>query len=211
MNESTSEKTDRPIQPSSLSPHPSVRVFCAIELPAHVRARAADHSSYLRSTIPEARASWDRPEKLHITLKFLGEIEQSRVEALSRAAARAAASVEAFDLAIEGTGAFPPRGLARVLWLGISDPTGRLARLQSRLEDECEREGFKREERPFHPHITIARLRAPAGARKFAALHEETGFEPMGFVASDLVIMRSELGPGGSRYSEISRHRLSGV
>ncbi len=211
MNESTGEKTDRPLQPSALSPQPLVRVFCAIELPAHVRAGAADHIAHLRHAMPEVRASWDRAEKLHITLKFLGEIEQSRVEALSRAAARATASVEAFDLALEGTGAFPPRGLARVLWLGIGDPTGRLARLQSRLEEECASEGFAREERRFHPHITIARLRAPAGARKLAALHQETGFKTIGFGASDLVVMRSELGPGGSRYSEISRHRMSGI
>jgi RNA 2',3'-cyclic 3'-phosphodiesterase len=162
----------------------------------------------LRSRMPEVRAGWERPEKLHITLKFLGEIEQSRAAALSAATERAARSVPPFDLRIEVAGHFPPRGPARVLWLGVADATGALARLQQRLEDECAAEGFAREARPFHPHLTIARLRRPEGARRLAALHEEKGFAQAGFPVADLVLMRSELGPSGSRYAELSRHSL---
>ena len=184
------------------------RVFCAIELPPEVRARAAEHIARLRERAPKVRASWDRAEKLHITLKFLGEIEQARVEALTHAAERASQSVPGIDLSIEGAGAFPPRGLPRVLWLGVLDPSGGLARLQHRLEDECTLEGFAREERPFHPHLTIARLRTPEGARRLAALHKELGFEAVSLAATELTVVRSELGPGGSRYSTISTHRL---
>src|SRR5919202_6095937 len=86
------------------------RVFCAIALPSEVRARATDHIARLREAVPDARASWGRAENLHITLKFLGEVEQSRVPKLSSAAARAAESVQAFNLSIEGAGAFPPHG-----------------------------------------------------------------------------------------------------
>jgi 2'-5' RNA ligase len=184
------------------------RIFCAIELTPEVRARVAEHIAALRAAAPRVRASWDRAEKLHITLKFLGEIEQGRVEALSRAAARAATSAPGFDLAIEGAGAFPPRGLARVLWLGVADPSGGLARLQSALEDECATAGFAREERPFHPHLTIARLRSPEGARRLAETHRQAGFKAAGFTVEELTVVRSELGPGGSRYSGVSRHRL---
>lgn len=185
------------------------RIFCAIELPSEVRARVAEHIATLREAAPRVRASWDRAEKLHITLKFLGEIEQGRVEALQRAAARAAERERGFELGIEGTGAFPPRGLPRVLWLGVRDESGALARLQSSLEDECAIEGFAREKRPFHPHLTIARLRAPEGARALAVLHEQRGFEAAGFAVSKLSVIRSELGPGGSRYTELSRHSLN--
>lgn len=184
------------------------RVFCAIELPPEVRARVAEHIARLRDAGPHVRASWDRAEKLHVTLKFLGEIEQTRVEALTRAAARAAESVQGFELGIEGAGAFPPRGLPRVLWLGVRDPSGGLADLQGRLEDECAGEGFAREERPFHPHLTIARLRSPEGARRLAALHKQMGFEAQNFDVTKLIVMRSELGPTGSRYTELSHHDL---
>ena len=185
------------------------RVFCAIELPTDVRARVAEHISRLRDAWPKVRASWERAEKLHITLKFLGEIEQTRVEALTRAAARAVEDVPCFRLSIEGAGAFPPRGNPRVLWLGVTDPSGGLALLWRRLEDETAREGFAREERPFHPHLTIARLRTPEGSRRLAETHTEMRFEAVSFTATGLTVVRSELGPGGSRYSTISNHQLN--
>jgi 2'-5' RNA ligase len=189
----------------------SLRVFCAVELPEEVREQAADHAARLRERFGEARASWPRAENLHLTLKFLGEIERGRIEALTRAAARAAARSEAFRLTVAGAGAFPPRGPARVLWLGVADASGGLARLHGHLEDECAHEGFTREARPFHPHLTLARLRAPQGARELARLHEEMGFAALAFNVTELVLMRSELGPGGSRYTPLSRHELQGA
>jgi RNA 2',3'-cyclic 3'-phosphodiesterase len=187
----------------------SLRVFFALELPAEVRARAANHIARLREAAPTVRASWEREEKLHITLKFLGEIAPDRVEALSGAAARAAASSQPFTLALKGAGAFPPRGNPRVLWLGLEDSSGALAHLQTRLEEECAAAGFPREARPFHPHLTLARLRAPQGSRELAKMHQETGFEPIGFEVTDLILIQSELGAGGSRYTEVSRHSLA--
>jgi 2'-5' RNA ligase len=186
------------------------RVFCAVELPSEVRSRAAEYVARLRDAVPDARASWPRAENLHLTLKFLGEIARSRVEMLSNAASRAAQNSQAFKLTIEGTGSFPPRGTPRVLWIGVVDSSGGLARLQSRLEDECAGAGFKREERPFHPHLTLARLRAPQHARELAKLHQETGFAAIEFSVTELVVMRSELGTGGSRYTKISEHSLTG-
>lgn len=184
------------------------RVFCAVELSPEARARAARHAARLREQFPTARASWPRAENLHLTLKFIGETAIARVEELSGAAGRAAAGAQPFNLVIEGAGAFPPRGNPRVLWLGVNDSSGSLARLQSGLEDECAASGFKREERPFHPHLTLARVRAPQGTRELSRLHEETGFEAIEFPVNELIVMRSELGRGGSRYTEISRHSL---
>jgi 2'-5' RNA ligase len=188
-----------------------LRVFCAIELPGELRSRVAERVRRLRSEFPDVRASWEKPEKLHVTLKFLGDIEPARVETLSGAAARAVACVEPFELIIDEPGSFPPHGQPRVLWLGIVDAKGRLAFMQSALETECAAVGFPRESRPFKPHLTLARLRSPHGARELAAAHRETPFEPQRFKVSELVLMRSELGPGGSRYTPLSRHRLAGV
>lgn len=185
------------------------RVFCAVALPDALKELVSQHIALLRQAIPDVRASWDRPEKLHITLKFLGDIERSRVPSLSHAAESAAQTVKPFELSIEGAGAFPTHGPPRVLWLGICDSSGGLAHLHKQLEEECARENFKREQRPFHPHLTIARLRSPGGARRLAALHQETGFNPQTFNVRELLVIRSELGPSGSRYTEISKHKLS--
>ena len=189
------------------------RAFCAIELPDALKSLVGEHARRLREAFPHVRASWERPEKIHITLKFLGAVEVARIEELSRAAGRAAAHVEPFDLTIAGPGTFPPHGPPRVLWLGIEDASGQLSRLYRSLEDECAAAGFPRESRPFKPHLTVARIRAPRGPRELAAAHHETSFAPQCFNVSELVLMRSELGPGGSRYTSLSHYFLenSGV
>jgi 2'-5' RNA ligase len=186
----------------------SIRVFCAVMLPGEVRAAAAAHAARLRRDFPDARASWPRPEGLHITLKFIGEVEAARVEALARAAGAAAEGFKPFPLSIEESGTFPPRGAARVLWLGVKDPAGQLSRLQSRLEQECAAAGFPSEERAFKPHLTLARLRAPKDAHALSEAHRHAAFGPHHFQVTELVVMRSELGPGGSRYELLSRHGL---
>ena len=186
-------------------PDSSWRLFIAIELPATLRRRVQDHIDQLKKALPDARASWTREENLHLTLKFLGDTPVNRVEALSQAAARAAAQVSPFEVIIGGCGAFPTRGQPRVLWIGIEDPTGAQNKLYRALEDECARAGFPREARPFHPHLTIARLRQPHGARRLVELHEEIGFDPVPVNVSDVCLIRSELKSGGSRYTVISR------
>ena len=188
----------------------SLRLFCAVELPDEVRAAAAAHASRLRRDFPDARASWARPEGLHVTLKFLGGVEAGRVEDVTRAAAEAAGGLIPFPLSIGEAGTFPPRGAARVLWLGVGDESGRLARLQGRLEGACEAAGFPRESRAFKPHLTLARLRVPKGSDQLSEAHRRAAFGPYTFEVSELVVMRSELGPGGSRYTPLSRHTLQG-
>ncbi|HLM58958.1 MAG TPA: RNA 2',3'-cyclic phosphodiesterase [Pyrinomonadaceae bacterium] len=185
-----------------------LRLFFAVELPEEVRSRAAEHAARLRRSFPDVRAGWERPEKLHVTLKFLGDVDAPRASSLQRAAEAATRGLPSFTLTVEGTGSFPPRGAPRVLWLGLRDDSGGLALLQSRLEQECEREGFPRETRPFKPHLTLARLRTPRGVRELAAAHGETPFGPLDFNVPDLILIRSQLGPGGSRYTPLSRHLL---
>jgi 2'-5' RNA ligase len=187
-------------------PDESWRLFVAIELPASLRARVHDHIDRLRHTVPDARVSWAREENFHLTLKFLGDTPVSKVAALSTAIERAAAKVPPFDANVGGCGAFPLRGQPRVLWLGIGDPTGRLAKLSHALEDECDQAGFGPEVRPFHPHLTVARLRRPHGAHRLAEVHKEMGFDPVPFSVRDLCLIRSELSSEGSRYTVVARH-----
>ncbi|HKO63084.1 MAG TPA: RNA 2',3'-cyclic phosphodiesterase [Pyrinomonadaceae bacterium] len=185
------------------------RVFCAIEIPEEVQEKLGAHISELRRALPEMQASWIRPENIHLTLKFLGEIPQTRVQPLSEATRRAASSSNPFTIRLEQTGSFPPHGPARVLWIGIGDHEGRLAHLHSRLEGECEKEGFEKEARRFHPHLTVARLRKPHGARTLAEAHQQLEFNPAEIRVAELLVIRSELGRNGSKYTVISSHSLT--
>jgi 2'-5' RNA ligase len=196
---------------STPEPQTRLRLFCAIELPTELRARAHEHLVRLRESAPSVKATWERAEKMHITVKFFGAVDAAQVAALSEATARAAAAVPSFELSLAGAGAFPPGGNPRVLWLGAKDTTERLALLQQRLEDECATAGFPREPRPFHAHVTLARIRTTnAATRHLARYHVELGFAPALFPVTELILMRSELGPGGSQYTPLARHSLSG-
>jgi 2'-5' RNA ligase len=203
-----SRVTDLVHRQSMRVPDESWRVFIAIELPASVRQKLKAHIDPLRASVPDVSASWSREDNLHLTLKFPGDTPVSRIETLSQAAKRAATEVSSFELIVNGCGAFPPRGQPRVLWVGIEDPSGQLPRLHQALEEECAQAGFAREQRPFHPHLTIARLRKPHGSRQLAIKHEEIGFEAETFGVSALAVVRSELGSKGSRHTTVSRHEV---
>lgn len=203
----TQHRTDRTTEHGDANA--SLRLFCAIPLSPEVRDRAAEHITRLRDRFPQVRASWERTEKLHITLKFFGNVESARTNSLAAAITRAASTINPFNLRIEGAGAFPTHGNPRVLWLGVHDESGTLTSLHQTLEDEYAPLGFKRDDRPFHPHITLARLRQPANTRQFAAQHQETGFPPLELNVNEIILMKSDLGPSGSRYTPLSRHSLS--
>src|SRR6266404_4720385 len=185
------------------------RLFIAIELPSNVRRTLKDHIDHLRDAIPDARASWAREENLHLTLKFLGDMTLTSVERLSQATQRAASAVAPFEMIIGTSGAFPPNGQPRVLWIGIEDPAGELAVLHEVLEDQYVQAGFARENRPYHPHLTIARLRQAQGARRLSQIHKEMGFDQESLAVTHLALIRSELLREGSRHTVVARHPFS--
>lgn len=182
------------------------RLFIAIELPAEVRRKIRNHIDKLRTESPDVRASWTREENLHLTMKFFGDVAVADVERISAAAARAVAAVNPFEMSVGGCGAFPPKGQPRVLWIGANDPAGSLGKLHTSLENECADAGFPRDQRAYHPHLTIARLRQPHGACELAHLHEEIGFDSLTLPVKEIRLIRSELSSQGSRYTTISRH-----
>lgn len=187
-----------------------LRLFCAIELPYEIRARAADYINRLREEAHGVRAGWEREEKLHLTLKFFGDTQASRVEPLMEALERAASVINRFELVIEGTGSFPPSGSPRVLWLGVTDSSAQLYKLHKRVEDECSSAGFARERKSFNPHLTVARLRSPDGAKRLASIHKSMELKTEAFRVAEIVLIKSELLPQGSRHTIISRHKLKG-
>lgn len=206
----------------------AIRTFIAIELPQDIRRLALEHITRLRGKLPYVRASWSSEDSLHLTLKFLGDLRADRIPSLSDAVERAARAIAPFEINVEGCGTFPPQRLPKVLWLGIgTDASGVLpspssapyaeidsltptSSLHSAIEAECARAGFPQEARPFHPHLTIARLRSSKGARRLADLHREIGFPPQSFTVSEVTVFKSELLKGAAKHTALSRHELSG-
>lgn len=182
------------------------RTFCAIELSAEVRERLAEQAQQLRQKNPEASASWSKPENVHLTLKFFGNVPAQNVAQISVAGSRVASEFSSFQIRIGGTGVFPRRNRPQVLWIGVEDSSGRLSDLQQRLEEEFAREGFAKEDRGFRPHLTIARLRKPEDARQLAEDHIQTKFSFIELPVNEFVLFRSELSPKGSIYTVISKH-----
>lgn len=185
------------------------RTFCAIELPETVRERLADHAKQLRQEVPQASASWSKPENVHLTLKFFGNVPTQNLAKISAAAARVAGEFSPFQIRIGGTGVFPRRSRPQVLWIGVEDSSGRLSELQRRLEEEFAREGFAKEDRGYRPHLTIARLRRPEDARQLAEAHIQHKFDLIEIRIIEFVLFRSQLSPKGSIYTVISKHGLS--
>jgi RNA 2',3'-cyclic 3'-phosphodiesterase len=192
-----------------MSASTSWRVFCAVELSDDVRSRLQRHIEQLRKEVPDAAASWSRVENIHLTLKFLGNVGVERIAAISAAASRAVKGFAPFEIGVGTTGVFPKPSRAQVLWVGVSDPSGKLLKLQQKLESECTAEGLAKEDRAYRPHLTIARLRKPDGARQLADAHLKMEFEPAEIELNELIVFRSELSSKGSRYTPISRHPWS--
>lgn len=186
----------------------SFRVFCAVELPTHLHTRIAKHIRALQKTVPECSASWSRVENIHLTLKFFGNVAPDRVHFISSTADKVVREFQPFEISIGQTGVFPKLSQPRVLWIGVNDRSGKLTELHQRFEHECAALGFEKEGREFRPHLTIARLRQPEGARALAEANQKIGFEPEVLLTDELVVFRSELSSQGSRYTALSKHHF---
>jgi 2'-5' RNA ligase len=186
-----------------------VRLFFAIELHEALR-EALDHAiAPLRAAEPEL--AWVRAEKLHLTMKFLGEVDDAGAARLAAAAEAVAARHRPFEMTLGGVGAFPNFRRARVVWMGVeSDP--RLELLHHDLELACGEAGFEVEGRPFRPHITLARVRAPLvldRARPFARAARRVAYAASDEVRA-LALLESALGPHGTGYRRLHAAPLGG-
>lgn len=186
----------------------SFRTFCAFELPNEVRAKIEKHIQTLRKAAPACQPSWSRVENIHLTVKFFGNVDESRVHLISSAADKVVREFRPFEISIGQTGAFPKPSQPRVLWIGVNDRSGKLAKLQQLFEEECAAVGFEKEERVFRPHLTIARIRKPEGARSLAETNLKMGFAPETVLLDEFVVFRSEPGSDGSKYTALSKHKF---
>jgi 2'-5' RNA ligase len=184
-----------------------VRTFIAIELDEGIRTRLAQATESLRGAGCKVR--WVTPDRMHLTLKFLGEIDPEALAAVAAAMATAAAGAGAFQIQVAGLGAFPPRGAPRVVWAGVGDAEGKLAALHGRLDEALAAAGFERDSRAFRPHLTLGRVKERRGAERLRARLEESAEGEFGTQeVRELVCFRSELSAHGPAYTPLGRQPL---
>jgi 2'-5' RNA ligase len=187
-----------------------MRVFVALDLPKKVRARIHRASAALRKEGLPVR--WLEPDKLHITLKFLGEVRTDRIDGIVAVVSRVAAATNHFSITLAGFGAFPTVRKPKVVWLGVR-ASPELRCLKQDLEWGLADCGFETETRAFHPHLTLGRVEASDGAGAFRGLDEllaTLDFQSEVPVRS-IEVMRSHLSSEGSRYSVLTTTRLQGA
>ena len=184
-----------------------VRTFIAIELDDAIRQRLAAAQQRLRSA--DAKVRWVGADQMHLTVRFLGEIDEGIVNQVAGAMHMAAADAQPFDLAVAGLGTFPPRGAPRVVWAGADEPTGALAALHKRLERELRNLGFERERRAFSPHLTLGRVKDPRTCTRLRTLVTDGADEAFGTqTVTALVLFQSVLSPHGATYTPLHREPL---
>lgn len=185
---------------SRSSAGPTVRAFVAVNLDAGLKDAFVHVQDRLKTT--RADVGWVRWENLHLTLTFLGGVEETRLGPVADTIAMVARECGSFRLAFGGLGAFPQPRAARVVWVGVSEGAKAMAALQSKLEAALEPLGFPPEERPFTAHLTLGRVRGPGRREQLAAALSSMAKEPQGeMVVRQIDLMRSDLSPGGARYS----------
>jgi len=181
----------------------SIRAFIAIPLPGDVKAQAREIQTQFRDT--GLRLRWVKPHGIHLTLKFLGDIDRTQVPVVETVLQVAAGTSPPLNLAAKGIGVFPTVKKARVLWMGVAGDTPALHTFYGRLETQLETLGFKPEKRRFNAHLTLARAKGRLDPARLVGAMEAIGrFEPIRFEAREVVLYRSELKPDGAVYTKLA-------
>ncbi len=185
----------------------SARTFIALELSDNLKEGILALTEELRGR--GVRASWARRSTLHLTLKFLGDVEETELPEVVGAVARASSRVSSFGFETRSLGAFPSPRRPRVLWVGV-EPEVELFALHKAVEGELAELGFPRERRKFHPHVTIGRIREPRAESIQEVLDELVAPEERVEVL-EVRVMRSTLRPGGAIHELVEAVPLDSV
>ena len=189
-----------------------MRLFVALLLEPALLEALNSIQSVLRRLDTSGSVRWVDPRGIHLTLKFLGEVDEARLEPLTAALTAAARSRTAPRLALGSPGVFPGPGRPRVLWIGLRESGQHLPPLAEAVESAMNGLGWPKEKRAFQPHVTLGRVRdqaRPNAARDLAAKLDTVSVpETAEIPHTRLALMQSHLGPAGARYAEVGLWRL---
>ena len=187
-----------------------MRLFIAVEMSTTVKARASIVIEELRSRVarvaPRAKITWSAPERIHLTVRFIGDADDVRTHAI-RAALGPMVDAPACDVTVEGIGAFPFTGPPRVLWAGVTEGRDGLSKVERAVSQRLETL-VPVEDRPYSPHLTLGRVKDPAGLSR-ATLFDGLADQPFGTVHVDAITLyESRLSPKGARHVPLQRTAL---
>jgi 2'-5' RNA ligase len=188
-----------------------MRLFIAIALPEPVLEQLAATMQRLQEA-GMAPVRWVRPEAIHLTLKFLGEVSESQAQDAQTALGSAIHAPLDLELGLGSVGTFGGPQRTRVVWVGISGQTEALAVLAATVDEALSRAGFLKEARPFRPHLTLGRVQDSATAADRRRIHDLASAAgppaPMSTAYHEISLIRSILGPGGARYERLATFPL---
>lgn len=185
-----------------------LRTFIGVDLGKPIR----DRTVALQETMARsgAEVKWVEPENLHVTLLFLGEVEDREIPRVCQIVAETTQMHAAFTMSVETAGCFPNPRRPRILWVGVGQGAQELCRLHDDLERPLEELGYRREERRYSPHITLGRVRSERPAQTIAAaLARHSVWKAGEKLVEEIQVMSSELTSTGPIYTVLSRARLS--
>lgn len=186
-----------------------IRTFVAIDLPGPVQGELGRFVQILQRA--NAPVSWVKPDRIHLTLKFLGDVQEDRIPSICDALQSVADGAEPFTIRPSGCGAFPTIKQMRVVWVGLRGDVEALRGVQTQVEESLRTLGFEPEGRPFRAHLTVGRVR---GSQRTRVLQEilltNQAFSAEAFDVTDLVLYKSVLRPEGAQYTPLCRAAFPG-
>jgi 2'-5' RNA ligase len=183
-------------------------LFIAIELPQLIHEALGGLQARLKKLDSDQIVGWTGPNGIHLTLKFIGETDSARVEAIHAAMRVGCRDHQPFDLCANGIGAFPNSSQPRVVWVGLAGDLEALARLQTNIETAIVPLGYPSEDRPFSPHLTLGRVKRASGG-EVRRLGEKLAHETVGQIGAwyvdRIALMCSDLKPTGAVYTQLAQ------
>ena len=176
----------------------TIRAFIAIDLPRDVKEYLGDLTGILAAQVPNRSVRWVKPERMHLTLRFIGETEKNLLPALRKALDDTAARHQQFTLNLEGFGCFPNCKKPRVLWAGVAGDLEAAGQLKTDLDSFLEPLGWEAENRPFRPHLTVGRVK---DSQAVAGQRWPNELKSLLIPALAIHLIESELTPTGPIYT----------
>lgn len=193
---------------NTVCPMSEIRTFIAIEIPENIRSKIADLQSELKKI--GGRVSWVKPENIHITLKFLGQTQEDKINVIASQLKNAVELMQPFEVTVGDVGAFPNFNRPRVLWVGTNTEQQQLSILAKEVDKRMAILGFDREKRRFSGHLTLGRVKDNQDVQSLVEklqLYKE--FNAEAFVVNEILLIKSQLSPKGSIYTTLKKVMLA--
>lgn len=183
----------------------TIRAFIAINLPREIKTYLGQFTADLAEQVPNRAVRWVKPDRMHLTLRFLGDTDVMLLPDIQRALDKTAAQHQPFNLYLEGFGCFPNCKRPRVLWTGVGGQIEAAGQLKGDIDSALVSLGWEAENRPFRPHLTVGRVK---DSRKVSSQHWPDGVQALAIPVDSIHLIESELRPDGPIYTMRHSSRL---